>query len=172
MKVGSLLVADTQRSEALRIPANARGRRRLAAILAHSGDSWFWLLGLALTWLLGDSPTRTWAIAVAAAIGVLAIVVLGLKKLVRRPRPEGDWGQIYRATDPHSFPSGHAARAFLLAVLATGWGPVWLAPILWIWAPLVCLARVALGVHFLSDVAVGAVIGIVVGLAMIVLAPI
>jgi undecaprenyl-diphosphatase len=61
-----------------------------------------------------------------AGIGVLAAMVLGIKFLVRRKRPEGEWGQIYRNTDPHSFPSGHAARAFLIAVIASALAPAWL----------------------------------------------
>jgi undecaprenyl-diphosphatase len=76
----------------------------------------------------------------------------------------GEWGRIYRSTDPHSFPSGHAARAFLIATIATGLGPAGLAPALWIWAPLVSLARVAMGVHYLSDILAGALVGILVAL--------
>jgi undecaprenyl-diphosphatase len=87
---------------------------------------------------------------------------LGIKFLVRRKRPEGEWGSIYRNTDPHSFPSGHAARAFLIAVVASALGPAWLSILLWIWAPLVALARVAMGVHYVSDVVAGAVLGVVV----------
>lgn len=171
MRLNELLAADVRRSLALRIPPDAEALRRLAALLAHSGDSWFWFLGLGVAWVFGSPSTRSWALAIAAAIGLLAALVLGLKQIVRRPRPEGEWGQIYRATDPHSFPSGHAARAFLLATLATGWGPAWLAPLLWIWAPLVGLARVALGVHFLSDILVGAAIGIAAGVIAIVAFP-
>ena len=171
MTLGRLLAADARYSLALRIPAAARWRRRLAATLAHSGDSWFWLLGLAWVWVSGIPAARSWALAVAATIGLLAVTVLALKRLVRRARPEGEWGQIYRATDPHSFPSGHAARAFLLAVLVTGWGPNWLAPILWMWAPLVGLARVALGVHFLSDIVAGAALGLLGGLLAVLAFP-
>jgi membrane-associated phospholipid phosphatase len=36
--------------------------------------------------------------------------------------------------------------------------------VLWIWAPLVALARVAMGVHYLSDVIVGAILGVIVGI--------
>lgn len=171
MKLDEVLAADARRSLALRISADAPALRRLAAWLAHSGDSWFWLLGLVLVWLLGSPAQRTWAMAVAAVIALLAAVVFALKLIIRRPRPEGEWGQIYRSTDPHSFPSGHAARAFLLAVLATGWGPVWLAPMLWLWAPCVGMARVGLGVHFLSDIAAGAVIGVIVGLIAVLAFP-
>ena len=85
------------------------------------------------------------------AIVVTAVLVMTLKLLFRRRRPEGRWGGIYRNTDPHSFPSGHAARAALMAALIIAWGPAWLVPIALVWAPLVALARVAMGVHYLSD---------------------
>ena len=107
-------------------------------------------------------------ILLPAIIG-LAVVVLCIKFLVRRRRPEGEWGGFYRKTDPHSFPSGHAARAFLIAVLVIGLGPAWLAAILCIWAPLVCLARVAMGVHYLSDILAGMLIGLLAGMLIILL---
>src|SRR5678810_1059321 len=90
--------------------------------------------------------------------------VLIIKFSIRRKRPEGNWGQIYRYTDPHSFPSGHAARAFLIATIASGLGPAWLAIALWVWAPLVAFARVAMGVHYLSDILAGSLLGILVAL--------
>jgi membrane-associated phospholipid phosphatase len=49
-------------------------------------------------------------------------------------------------------------------MVASGLAPGWLAIALWIWAPLVSLARVAMGVHYVSDVAAGAVLGIVIAL--------
>jgi membrane-associated phospholipid phosphatase len=39
-----------------------------------------------------------------------------------------------------------------------------LAVLLWIWAPLVSLARVSMGVHYLSDVIAGTALGIMVGM--------
>jgi len=87
-------------------------------------------------------------------------LVMSIKFSVRRKRPEGEWGGIYRNTDPHSFPSGHAARSFLIAVVASGLAPAWLAILIWIWAPLVALARVAMGVHYVSDVVAGALVGV------------
>lgn len=97
-------------------------------------------------------------------ISLLAALVLGIKFIVRRRRPEGDWGSIYRNTDPHSFPSGHAARAFLIAVVGAALGPTWLGILLWIWAPSVALARVAMGVHYVSDILAGAILGIFVAI--------
>ena len=135
-------------------------------LLAHSGDSWLWLLGLGVLWLAGNEYWKSRAVSLAIGITLAAVIVLTLKFLVRRKRPEGDWGGIYRSTDPHSFPSGHAARAVMLAVLALGLGPAWLAIVLVLWAPFVSLARVAMGLHYLSDVLAGIVLGAVMGLGI------
>ncbi len=161
----NLLVGlDARLSARLRLAEKPGTLRNIAVFLAHSGNSWLWGPGMILLWLLGDSFWKKWAVGVLIAISVLAALVLVLKFSIRRRRPEGEWGGIYRNTDPHSFPSGHAARAFLIAVLATGMGPAGLAAALWIWAPLVSMARVAMGVHYLSDVVAGLVLGIVAGL--------
>ena len=136
--------------------------RSLAMIFAHSGDSWFWGAGLVVLWLFGVA--RQWDVYELFWISALAALVMSLKFIIRSRRPEGEWGAIYRNTDPHSFPSGHAARAFLIAVIASYFLPAWLVILLWFWAPLVSLARVAMGVHYISDVLAGAVVGVVVAL--------
>ncbi len=162
-----LLELDTRQSRRLNIASQPGTLRSAAAILAHSGDSWFWLAGLAITYLLGDAGWKYRAIALAASILITAILVLALKFSVRRRRPDGPWGAIYRSTDPHSFPSGHAARAFLIVVLAVGLGPTWFGVMTLLWAPLVTLARVAMGVHYLSDVLAGVLLGLVMGLVIL-----
>jgi undecaprenyl-diphosphatase len=159
-----LLELDARLSARLRVAERPGVLRTVAAALAHSGDSWFWWAALALIWWLGDAFWRPWALTMLVCIVVMAAVVLAVKFTIRRRRPEGEWGQFYRSTDPHSFPSGHAVRAVLIAVLAVGMGPWWLAVILCIWAPLVVLARVSMGVHYLSDVVAGAALGIAAGL--------
>jgi len=147
----------------MRIAEKPGPLRTLAAVLAHSGDSWFWLAGLGLLWWLGTDYWKERALTLIISILVTAVVVMIIKFTVRRRRPEGEWGNIYRATDPHSFPSGHAVRAVMLAVVLLGLGPLWLGLVLVIWAPLVGLARVAMGVHYLSDVVAGMVLGLVMG---------
>lgn len=164
MNPSRLLELDARLSAQLRVAERPGVLRSLSAILAHSGDSWFWWGGLLLLWWRGDAFWKPWALTVLVSIIALALIVLPIKFLIRRRRPEGDWGALYRTTDPHSFPSGHAARAILIAVLATGLGPAWLALLLWIWAPLVSLARVAMGVHYISDVAAGMFLGLIAGL--------
>ena len=162
-----LLELDVRQSRRLNIAGQPGTLRSAAAVLAHSGDSWFWLAGLAITYLLGDTGWKFRAIVLAASILVTAILVLAVKFSVRRRRPDGQWGAIYRSTDPHSFPSGHAARAFLIVVLAVGLGPAWFGAIALLWAPLVTLARVAMGVHYLSDVLAGVLLGLTMGLVIL-----
>jgi undecaprenyl-diphosphatase len=164
VKLETLLQTDARLSARLQIADQPGRLRTLAAILAHSGDSWFWILGLLITWWLAEEPWKTWALQILGMIVVLALIVTVLKFSIRRSRPEGEWGAIYRSTDPHSFPSGHAARAAMLAVLSLVWGPSWLGALLLIWAPFVLLARVAMGLHYLSDVIVGAILGLTTGL--------
>jgi undecaprenyl-diphosphatase len=163
-----LLQADRRYSNQLRYAEQPGPWRRLAIFLAHSGDSWFWGLGLLLVWWLGRPPWKALALRFVLGIAVTAAVVFAIKFLVKRERPEGEWGGFYRRTDPHSFPSGHAARMAMLLVLGAAQGPAWLALLLLAWAPLVALARVAMGVHYLSDVAGGALVGLLVGLILVV----
>ncbi len=108
----------------------------------------------------------------AIGVAVLAVLVLAIKFSIRRERPEGEWGSIYRKTDPHSFPSGHAARAAMLAVMALGLGPAWFGWMVFTWAPLVSLARVSTGVHYLTDILAGLVFGAAAGFGMLALAPV
>ena len=170
MKAGwaiRLLELDASWSRRLQVAPQPGLLRGLESFLAHSGDSWFVLIALALEWWLGNAYWKTLALSLAIGVGVTALTVFLVKLAVRRPRPEGEWGQLYRKTDPHSFPSGHAARAVVLAVVALGLGPTWLGIVLAAWAPLVCLSRVAMGVHYLSDVLAGALLGATIGLAVV-----
>lgn len=158
---------DDRLSRLSRLGVNGRLTRTLAAILAHSGDSWFWLLGLILLWWQGTDYWKERALALGVGILVTAVIVMAIKFTVRRSRPEGEWGQIYRSTDPHSFPSGHAARSMMLAVMALGLGPLWFGLLLLTWAPMVSLARVMLGVHYPSDVIAGMGLGAILGVVVL-----
>lgn len=160
MNFQSVIELDAKLSNQMRVAEKPGVLRTIAVFLAHSGDSWFWGAALLLLWFFGKPAWREWDAVELVGISLLAVLVLIIKFVVRRRRPEGEWGGIYRNTDPHSFPSGHAARAFFIAVIGSALGPTWLGVVLWIWAPLVALARVAMGVHYLSDVIAGMLLGI------------
>jgi len=163
MSISSLLKKDQQLTQNLRIAEDKSGLRKIASFLAHSGDSWFWGAALVLLWFIGPMEWRPQILLLFIGIFFTAVSVLALKFLIKRPRPEGEWGQIYRSSDPHSFPSGHAARATMLTVimLLTGFG--WVGLIMIVWTLLVDLSRVGLGVHYISDILVGTLIGIIMG---------
>jgi len=171
MRLNRILQQDIEITNRLRLTNPKSRLKPFAIFLAHSGDSWFLLLALLIIWLVSDGLWHRMAALMAAGAVGLALVVLVIKFTIKRRRPEGKWGAIYRNTDPHSFPSGHAARTALLAVIALAIGPLWFGLLLAIWAPLVSLARVWMGVHYLSDVVVGILLGVLAGVVVLQLAP-
>ena len=158
-----LQALDDRFSGSSRTLENSTVLRILAVLLAHSGDSWFWLIGLGLLWWLGTDYWKHLSLVMIIGIAITAMVVMVIKFTVRRRRPQGEWVKIYLSTDPHSFPSGHAARSGMLAVIALGLGPLWLGLTLLVWAPLVGMARIIMGVHYPSDVVAGMVLGVLIG---------
>lgn len=166
-----ILKFDAHISKLLRVPEEQKLHSLILKIFAHSGDSWFWLAGLFITWLFSEGEWRQRSAFIGIGLFIMAAAVILLKISIRRPRPEGKWGQIYRITDPHSFPSGHAARSAALAVMGLAVGPSWFAIALCIWAPWVGLSRVALGVHYLSDVIAGWLVGAAMGGIALLLQP-
>ncbi len=157
-----LIQCDVNLSNRMRMEVDESFRWKLVAFLAHSGDSWFWLLGLGLVWLF-SSAWRGFSAFLMVDILLLAALVMSIKFLVRRSRPPGEWGSIYRNTDPHSFPSGHAARAVMIASVVAANAPFWLVVCVSVWAVLVSLSRIFTGMHYLSDVLVGMLLGLACG---------
>ena len=150
---------DRSLTEPLVLPRTARAARFLARSLAHSGDMPVWILLLAAAWLLGDDTWKTRALVTAGGLVLLEVVVIGIKMLIRRQRPAGTDGMIYRRTDPFSFPSGHAARAVLLSLLAARLGPAAAFIAIVAWSPVMVISRIAIGIHYVLDVAAGALLG-------------
>lgn len=171
MSLKSFLQLDEKITDAIRLKDLSHRFKPLASFFAHSGDSWFIEVALFVLWLFSKDKWHQMLAWMAGCVIVLAVLVLAIKFLIRRRRPEGDWGAIYRNTDPHSFPSGHAARTAMLAVLAFAFGPVWLGCLFIAWALLVSLARVWMGVHYLSDILAGILLGVLFALATLPLAP-
>ncbi len=162
---------DFNVTQQLRINSEHKLLWNLATFFAHSGDSWYCLSVLLLIWLFSNGDWHRIAAALGSGTFLLAIIVIILKFGIRRRRPEGEWGSIYRNTDPHSFPSGHATRVFFLATMAWGIAPFWFALALTIWAPIVAVSRVMTGVHYLSDILAGMVLGIGLGSLALIFLP-
>ena len=164
-----LLEIDAQASAKMNLSQRHGRLRNLLRFLAHSGDSWFMIPVMGLIWFNGDGFWKWRMLVMFVAMCITAVFAVGLKRVIGRRRPEGEWGLIYRSTDPHSFPSGHAARLTMLAVFSLGFGPAWFCALLFLWAPAVALARVAMGVHYVSDMVGGAVLGIFFGIVFLII---
>lgn len=85
------------------------------------------------------------------------------KILVDRPRPPEGTRMVVELSP--AMPSGHTVAAFVLAtVVVLLWRRRW-AYLGWVLAASISISRLYLGVHWLSDVLVGALLGIAVALA-------
>jgi len=134
------------------------------------GDGWLWYcLG---TLLLAFGGPRAYAAVGAAGSAAIAgiFVFKGLKKLSHRPRPcqvqPHCWANIL-PPDQFSFPSGHTMTAFSIALVVSFFYPTLEGPLYFL-AVSIALSRIVLGMHFLSDVLAGAVLGSALGIGSLV----
>jgi undecaprenyl-diphosphatase len=134
------------------------------------GDGWLWYSLGALLLAFGGSRGYV-AAGAAGSAAILGILIFkALKKLSHRPRPcqyePHCWAKIL-PPDQFSFPSGHTMTAFSIALVVSYFYPGLEAPMYFL-AASIAISRVVLGMHFLSDVLAGAVLGSALGLASIV----
>ncbi len=133
------------------------------------GDGWIWY-GLGLVLLLFGGPQRFLAFGAAGSAAIFGIFVFKvLKKLSQRPRPcqlePHCWSKIL-PPDQFSFPSGHTMTAFSIALVISYFYPP-LKGVLFFLALSIAVSRVVLGMHFLSDVLAGVVLGVALGCASV-----
>lgn len=132
-----------------------------AVCATRGGDGWlWWAMGL-IVFLFGGAERFRALGAAAVAAGAGVAVQLWLKKAAERTRPcalEPHCWSTVLPPDSLSFPSGHTITAFAVAT-ALSRGYPGLAAGLFFCAASVAISRVLLGMHFLSDVIAGIVIG-------------
>lgn len=110
---------------------------------------------------------RIWFYYVVTMFITTCVVEL-LKGLVAEPRPAQTLHNIVTLAtygNNDSFPSMHAALAFVIAMATYQWNRR-LGIVLLVWASLVSLSRIYIGVHYPIDVVVGSSIGIIIALAL------
>ena len=140
---------------------------RPAVSIARKDAGLLWIV-LSLAMLLYRPTRKAGALALCAMILGLLVTNITIKPLISRPRPWLDWPIVPLVTekDPNSFPSGHTCAAFAaglswMRALPWKWGRI-AAPAL---AVMMGLSRLYVGVHYPTDVLVGAVIGTLCALA-------
>jgi membrane-associated phospholipid phosphatase len=151
-----------RRSFAARTPALDRS---LIATTRAANYSRLWLAVAGGLAVFGGRRGRRAAGRGLVAIAIAAAAANGpAKLLVRRRRPSSRRRPtLIRTPRSTSFPSGHTAAAVAFVAAASAELPV-LAPVLVPLAGAVAYSRVHTGVHYPSDVAAGAAIGIGSGL--------
>ncbi|BDG09318.1 phosphatase PAP2 family protein [Anaeromyxobacter paludicola] len=140
-------------------------RTRLARLLTAAGDARSWTFA-SLVLLASMRPTGLHlGLRVAAGSSLAALLAQGLKRTLNRARPSSAIEQFEALADnpdAFSFPSGHTAAAFGVAVALAG-EPFWAGPIATVLAVGIGLSRVYLGAHYPLDVAAGSVLGVAAG---------
>ena len=127
----------------------------------RGGDGWLWY-AMGLVILLFGGPERFAAVGASGFAAVLSIVVfIWMKRFTGRKRPcyihPHRWSTLL-PPDQFSFPSGHTMTAFSVAICLSLFYTS-LIPVLLFCAFSIAISRILLGMHFLSDVMAGAIIG-------------
>ncbi|MGL4191222.1 phosphatase PAP2 family protein [Vibrio misgurnus] len=135
---------------------------RFSKSISHTGDGHLYIVMGLLAWLLDSVCGAQFLTMGLLAFAIELPIYWLLKNSFQRRRPQ-ELSALVTAyitpSDRYSLPSGHTAAAFVMATLIGYLYPQWYVAAV-SWAGLIGLARVLLGVHFLSDVLAGAVLGI------------
>ncbi|MDI6601484.1 MAG: phosphatase PAP2 family protein [Thermoanaerobacteraceae bacterium] len=125
------------------------------------GSWWFTITACLLIIVFGKGYTRMMGIEAATSLTISHLIVQGLKKKIGRKRPYLsilDANTLRKLWEDHSFPSGHTTAGFALAVsLSFGYPALYLA-FLGL-ATMVGISRIYVGMHYPTDVLMGAAIG-------------
>jgi len=129
--------------------------------LSHFGEHALgWLALGALGALTDRRRRRDWLVS-AAAVAAAHGASIAIKRVVRRHRPNDPAVQVLVGTPSRlSFPSSHAASTTAAAVL---YGGLLRRPLIPVLVPPMLVSRLVLGVHYPTDVLVGAALGAVLG---------
>jgi undecaprenyl-diphosphatase len=160
--LGRLIAYDLALLKTLAGISLPRSLSLLFVFLVRIGDGWIWcLVALYLWWIMPFVQFQMVVVHSLLAIGISLCLYWPIKLLVKRLRPhESVPGIIARVPplDKYSFPSGHTMNNLAVALTLSLY-----IPNLFLAALLVPLAlgglRIFFGVHFLSDITGGAMLG-------------
>lgn len=180
LSVGGLacLAVDRRASHALHEHVRV-GFWHLLDATTHAAKASHWLIVAGAAFVVGEVSRRLWgenadlelirqcALAFVASLAAGSLVLHGIKLVLGRRRPRDDFEMGLYGFMPlsfdlqyNSFPSGHALTIMCVAVVASAAWPqfalLWFALALWL-----ALTRALLTAHYLSDVFVGAGIGLI-----------
>lgn len=112
--------------------------------------------------IMNDSTIKHKGILLGTSLILTSGITVIMKYSVNRERPFKTYPDIEKLSSAgsHSFPSGHTSEAFSTATSLSIAFPKWYVIVpSFLWASSVGYSRMHLGVHYPSDVAVGALVG-------------
>ncbi|WP_372453545.1 phosphatase PAP2 family protein [Pseudonocardia abyssalis] len=134
-------------------PSVVRVARGMSLFGEHAAG---WLAIGAAGALVDRTRRREW-LAAAAGVAFAHGASIGVKRVVRRPRPDDPAVEVRVGTPSKlSFPSAHATSTTAAAVL---FGSLLHRPLVAVLVPPMALSRLLLGVHYPSDVVAGSLLG-------------
>jgi undecaprenyl-diphosphatase len=139
--------------------------KNLFIIASRLGDGSLWVM--TAIWLLfaGDFRTRLSVLTTMVALIFSVLIFMAVKKLCGRPRPFESWQNLtclMPPPDKFSFPSGHTMTAFAAWSALSIDIPELCIPYL-LAVAIIGISRVFLGLHYPTDVLVGAIMGSTIG---------
>ncbi len=134
---------------------------RIIPYFTELGSWWFTSSACLLFIMLGRGKARMTGLEAATSLVSGSLLVLIMKRVIGRERPYLsilDVNTLRKLWKDHSFPSGHTAAAFEMAVsLSFGYPSLYL--VFLGLAAMVGISRIYVGMHYPTDVLIGAALG-------------
>lgn len=129
------------------------------------GGELFFALGVAMLFFR-KREIKMLGVLLIAGLTITYYMVSGLKILIARPRPFAALSDVIMLAQEKSFsfPSNHAATAFMAATLLSKHFKHY--AVFYLLAAIIAFSRIYLGVHYPTDVIAGAVLGVFTGFVL------
>ncbi len=134
-------------------------------VISSLGNGKFWYAMMATLPLLHGHYGMQAGLHMGFTALTTLVVYKSVKGMTQRPRPSVVHEAIMQGTsalDEFSFPSGHTMHSVSFSIIAVAWFPA-LLPLLLTFSLLVAMSRIVLGLHYPTDVVLGAVFGLIIG---------
>lgn len=157
----SIAEAELDLFRALRVAPSAEQPLKVFSKTGEHAAVWL-ALGLAGSFV--DERRRDQWLRATCVVGIAYATNIALKYVVRRKRPRVDgFPALTKTVTTLSFPSAHSTTAFAAARVFSSLLPPWATGPLYTVATAMAVSRVALGVHYPTDVIAGAALGSAIG---------